>query len=137
MASEGTERTSLSEESIISRPLPQERLPVSWADWDFIKARIRRCEIRLDLWGMATSFFFGAATLALSVALTSDAASISTRWLDFYWGLAIGGLALGVVCLIARVALGRSQHDSISGVLDEMTHIERRYERPASEIRDS
>jgi hypothetical protein len=136
MASEGPERISVSEESRISRPVLQERLPVSWADWDFIKGRIRRCEVKIDVWAMATSFFFGVATLASSIALTSDANSVSARWPDAYWGLAVGGFIVGIVCLLARVALGSSQHQSINSVLEDMIHIEQRYERPPSEIQN-
>jgi hypothetical protein len=135
--SEDSSLVSIANETRISRPVQLESFPVSWADWDFIKGRIRGCEIRLDWWGLATSFFFGVATLAFSVALTSDTNSISMRWLDLYWSLAIGGVVVGMASFLARRALGNSQRRSINSVLEDMTHIEQRYERPSPEIQGS
>jgi hypothetical protein len=135
--SEDSSLVSIANETRISRPIQLESFPVSWADWDFIKGRIRGCEIRLDWWGLATSFFFGVATLAFSVALTSGANSVVTLWLYIYWALGIGGIIVGAACFIARIALVKVQHQNINSVLEDMTHIEQRYERPSLETQSS
>ncbi len=117
-------------ETLISRRVPQEGLAVSWYDWDFVKDRITRCRVRLDVWGHATAFFLGVIPLAITIWI-SDA--ISDVWSNAFLIIAIASLLLALACFLARYAIKRAQGESINTVLEDMRQIERRYQRPQSE----
>lgn len=128
---------SFAEEIHISRPAYQERIPVTWLEWDFIKRRIHRCRVGRDWWGLATSFFFSIMIFGLGVALTAEQTSLADTPRMIYFSIAGAGGLLAVVCLIARISIRHTQHRDINDVLDEMAQIEKRYRRPANEIADN
>jgi ABC-type multidrug transport system fused ATPase/permease subunit len=128
---EDSSLVSIANETRISRPVQLESFPVSWSDWDFIRSLIKRCQVKIDIWGMLTSFFFSAAIFALSVALTSGD-SISEMLRVLYFVIAVAALVLTLVCLFARLTSGYAQHERIQAVLENMNQIERRYQRPTA-----
>jgi hypothetical protein len=129
----GYSPVSITNETLISKPVQLESFPISWSDWDFIRSRIDRCRAKLDGWGMAMSFFFSAAIFALGVALTSDSEVLRV----IYFAVSGGTLGITLVCLVARLALGHVQHERIGNVLEDMEQMERRYQRPATSIATS
>ena len=131
-ASEGYSPVSIANETRISRPENLESFPVSWSDWDFVRSRIERCQVRIDVWGYLTSFFFSTVIFALSAALISNINSASETLRVFYYTISVSASILTLLCLYARLNLGHAQHQRIQSVLEDMYQIEHRYERPSS-----
>ena len=131
---EGYSPVSIANETRISRPENLESFPVSWSDWDFVRSRIERCQVRIDIWSILTSFFFSATIFALGAALSSDTNSTSETLRPIYFTIAGAALILTLVCLFARLHLGKAQHERIQNVLEDMYQIEHRYARPSTEI---
>ncbi len=122
----------IADDAYLSRPSYQEKLPVSWADWDFIKSRITRCRVVLDIWGYATSFFFSIAIFALAMLITTERAVSGDTWISFL-AVTIAGFLAAVLCLLARFSSKHKQGEHIKTVLEDMGQIELRYQRPVVE----
>ena len=120
-------------ENTISKPAYHEVFPVNWVDWDFVKDRICKCRMKVDIWPMAFSFFFSAAIFALSVALTADRNAIADTWRVFYFTTAGGFGLAALLSVAARWREGHAQHEEVGRVIEDMKQIEIRYQRPKEE----
>ena len=121
------------DETRISAPAPREAFPVSWSDWDFVKERIRKCEVVLDRWGYGASFFLSGAIFAFTLAVSASLGDESAAFVTAFYVVGGAALLLSGLSIIGRVNAGRTQHERIEGVMEDMEQIERRYERPDGE----
>ena len=134
MATEPTPPLTIASETQVSQPTSQKGFPLKWTDWELIKRRIRQCRITgLDLWVISSSLFTAAALLALGVALSADQDRQTDTWRAIFFGISIGGGVASAICIAARLTLGRSQHERIGRVLEDMEQIEQQYPRPSTE----
>lgn len=119
---------SIASETLISRPVSRESLPVSWSDWDFVKGRIARCQVRPDIWGYVASFFLSVALCGFAVAWVETG-----TWRAVFFVITIAGVLLATICYLARRSIKHAQGESINTVLGDMEQIEGRYQRPPSD----